>query len=81
MYKGFLACCILFSHTKWAEVMRNVTVKYIGKNKPTGSFAYRRWVQKVLESLVCQNEFLKVLGKAQSEAVMHYGREHEPIEP
>lgn len=60
--------------------MRNVTVKYLRENNRTGSFEYRRRVPKVLEGMVKQREFLKVLGKTQGEAVMHYGREHERIE-
>lgn len=60
--------------------MRNVIVKYLRQNQRTGSFEYRRRVPKALAELVKQNEFLKVLGKTQSEAVMHYGREHERIE-
>lgn len=60
--------------------MRNVTVKYLRQNKRTGSFEYRRRVPRVLEGLVKKREFLKVLGKTQGEAVMHYGREHERIE-
>lgn len=60
--------------------MRNVTVKYLRKNDRTGSFEYRRRVPKSLEKLVAKREFLKVLGKTQSEAVMRYGAEHEKIE-
>ena len=60
--------------------MRNVTVKYLRKNDRTGSFEYRRRVPKSLEKLVTKREFLKVLGKTQSEAVMRYGAEHEKIE-
>lgn len=52
--------------------MRNVTVKYLRKNDRTGSFEYRRRVPKSLEKLVTKREFLKVLGKTQSEAVMRY---------
>lgn len=60
--------------------MRNITVDYLRQNKRTGSFEYRRRVPKVLEGLVKKREFLKVLGKTQSEALTHYGREHERIE-
>lgn len=60
--------------------MRNVTVDYLRKNPRTGSYEYRRRVPKALAGLVKKREFLKVLGKTQSEAVMHYGREHERIE-
>ena len=60
--------------------MRNVTVKYLRQNERTGSFEYRRRVPKVLEDMVDVREFLKVLGKTQSEAILHYGREHERIE-
>ena len=60
--------------------MRNVTVKYLRQNKRTGSFEYRRRVPKVLEGMVDGREFLKVLGKSQTEAILHYGNEHERIE-
>ena len=60
--------------------MRNVTVKYLRKNKRTGSFEYRRRVPKVLEGTVTKREFIKVLGRTQNEAMIHYGREHERIE-
>ncbi len=60
--------------------MRNVTVKYLRQNERTGSFEYRRRVPKVLEDMVDVREFLEVLGKTQSEAILHYGREHERIE-
>jgi integrase len=60
--------------------MRNVTVDYLREDPRTGSFQYRRRVPKILAGVVKKREFLKVLGKTQSEAVMHYGREHERIE-
>ena len=60
--------------------MRNMTVKYLRENPRTGSFEYRRRVPEALKGLVSKREFLKVLGRNQSEAVMHYGREHERIE-
>lgn len=55
-------------------------MKYLRQSNRTGSFEYRRRVPKVLEGLVKKREFLKVLGKTQSEAMMHYGREHERVE-
>jgi|GEM_PF-7039352 len=60
--------------------MRNVAVKYLRQNERTGSFEYRRRAPKVLEDMVDVREFLKVLGKTQSEAILDYGREHERIE-
>ena len=60
--------------------MRNVTVKYLRKNKRTGSFEYRRRVPKALLGLVGKREFIKVLGKSEGEAHIQYGREHERIE-
>ena len=60
--------------------MRNVTEKYLRQNERTGSFKYHRRVPKVLEGMVDVREFLKVVGKTQSEAIHHYGREHERID-
>ena len=60
--------------------MRNVTVDYLREDPRTGSFQYRRRAPKILAGVVKKREFLKVLGKMQSEAVMRYGREHERIE-
>lgn len=59
--------------------MRNVTVKYLRKNDRTGSFEYRRRVPKSLEKLVKKREFLKVLGKTQSEAVTRRHHLHQSL--
>jgi hypothetical protein len=49
-----------------------MTVKYLRENPRTGSFEYRRRVPEALKKLVSKREFLKVLGRNQSEAVMHW---------
>ena len=60
--------------------MRNITVKYLNQDGRTGRYYYRRRVPKVLETVVPRREFIKVLGKTLSDAMMHYGTEHARIE-
>lgn len=60
--------------------MRDMTVKYLSNDGKTGSFTYRRRVPKSLKVMIGKAEFLKVLGKTQSEALMNYGAYHRGVE-
>jgi hypothetical protein len=60
--------------------MRNVTVKHVRKNQRTGSFEYRRRVPVKLLEQVQKREFIKVLGKTESDALIAYGLYHRDVE-
>lgn len=55
-------------------------MKYLSQEKRTGSFIYRRRVPKLLQNRIPQGEFVRLLGKSQSEAIINYGPYHAEIE-
>lgn len=60
--------------------MRGLTVKYLAQDRRTGHFLYRRRVPKALQGTVTGGEFVRVLGKTQSEALTRYGAVHGHLE-
>lgn len=60
--------------------MRNVTVKYLTKDRKTGHLTYRRRVPDSLKGITGKREFLKVLGRTEAEALTFYGPFHQRIE-
>lgn len=64
----------------WVRVVRNVTVKYLTKDRKTGHYTYRRRVPDSLRRITGKREFLKVLGRTEAEALTFYGQFHQRIE-
>jgi hypothetical protein len=64
----------------WVRDVRNVTVKYLTKDRKTGHYTYRRRVPDSLKRVTGKREFLKVLGRTEAEALTFYGPFHQRIE-
>ena len=58
----------------------NLTMKHVQIDQ-NGYYRYRRRVPEAAKAFVGKTEFVKVLGKTESEALSHYGDVHRHCDP